>query len=77
MDFVSKVSAITPVPILSVAWTAFSLIWDAIYNTKTSKQQLRTLAESIAHLLYIVNGEYAVGSLKEADTFELLGQLNE
>lgn len=76
MDLIGQVLSLAPVPYLATAWAALQLIVGTIEQVQASREQLRTLAYSIAQLLKTLNGEYVSGNLEEDKTMAALGSLH-
>jgi hypothetical protein len=73
-DAIQKCLSLTPVPHLEPAFSAFPSIWSIIQQAKASKEQLETLAQSIAELLFTLDNEYrAKRLLKERADRRLAG----
>jgi hypothetical protein len=75
MDIIHQCLSLAPVPYLGPAFSAFKFIWSSVQQVQASKQQLETLAQSIAQLLQTLNGEYRAGRLLQAGTSSPLTNL--
>jgi hypothetical protein len=68
MDVVHLCLSVTPVPYLAPAFSTLRFIWSSIAQAKTSKLQLEALAQAIAQLLKVLDGEYRAGRLLQGRT---------
>jgi hypothetical protein len=75
MDIVDQCLSLTPVPHLVPAFAVLRFIWSSVQQAQASQQQLQTLAQTIAQLLWTLNREYSAGRLREGQTSTPLADL--
>ena len=68
MDIIDRCLSLAPAPHLVPAFSVLRFIWLSVQQVQASKQQLQTLAQTIAQLLWTLNGEYSAGRLREGRT---------
>jgi len=76
MDVMHLCLSLTPLPCLAPAFSALRFIWSSIERAKVSKCQLEALAQSIAQLLKVLDGEYQTRRLLQARTLTPLADLH-
>jgi hypothetical protein len=76
MDIIQHCLSLAPVPYLAPAFSIFKFIWSTVDQVQASKQQLEVLAQSLAQLLKVLNGEYRAGRLLQARTSTPLADLS-
>ncbi|KAF8956482.1 kinase-like domain-containing protein [Flammula alnicola] len=72
MDHIELTLQLGPVPYLHLSFTIFKTIWAAVGEAEDSKEQLKVLAGSVAHLLYALDKQYREGKLNDDATLEAL-----
>jgi hypothetical protein len=75
MDIIHDCISLVPVPYLRPAFSIFRSIWASIDEVQQSKEQLRVLADCIAHLLKTLDTEYRTGRLIKTKTSKALEDL--
>ena len=75
MDIIDRCLSLAPVPYLVSAFAVLRFIWLSVQQAQASKQQLQTLAQIIARLLWMLNREYRAGRLREGQTSTPLADL--
>jgi len=75
MDLITEVLSFAPAPPLKIAFSLFRFIFQHVQRAQASKEQLVSLASTIAQLLLVLNGEYETGKLVEANTSAALNNL--
>jgi hypothetical protein len=76
MDIIHLCLALAPVPYLAHAFSALRFIWSSVEQTQASKRQLEVLAQSIAQLLQVLDGQYRAGRLLQVKTAMPLADLS-
>ena len=67
--------SLEPVSYLVPAVAVLKFIGLSVQQVQASKQQLQTLTQMIAQLLWTLNGEYSAGRLREGQTLTPLADL--
>ena len=75
MDIIDRCLSLEPVSYLVPAVAVLRFIWLSVQQAQANKQQLQTLAQMIAQLLWTLNGEYSAGRLREGQTLTPLADL--
>ena len=75
MNIIDRCFSLAPVPCLVPAFAVLRFIWLLVQQAQASKQQLQTLAQTIAQLLWTLNQEYSAGRLREGQTSTPLADL--
>ena len=76
MDIIDRCLSLEPVSYLVPAVAVLRFIWLSVQQAQASKQQLQTLAQIIAQLLWTLNQEYSAGRLREDQTSTPLDDLH-
>jgi hypothetical protein len=75
MDILHQCLSLAPVPYLAPAFSLLRFICSSVEQAQASKQQLRALSQTIAQLLWTLNGEYCSGQLLHAKTSKAIDDL--
>ena len=76
MDIINRCLSLAPVLHLVPAFAVLRFIWLSVQQAQAGKQQLQTLAQTIAQLLWTLNQEYSAGRLREGQTSTPLDDLH-
>lgn len=76
MDFTQQCLSLAPVPFLATTFSGFRFIWSSVEQAQANKRQQQALIQSIAQLLYTLDGQYRVGRLMQDRTLTLLADLS-
>ena len=76
MDIIDQCLSLEPVSYLVPAFAVLRFIWLSVQQAQATEQQLQTLVQTIAQLLWTLNQEYSAGRLREGQTSTPLADLH-